>query len=61
MGKMEAYAQIANELNERGILPSRARKFTAETVYQAVKGNTNYPLIVEMFNKKMAERGKINK
>ena len=58
MKKMKAYAQIADELNEKGILPSRARKFTAGTVYQAVMGNIDYPIIVEMFNKKMAENGK---
>ena len=61
MKKMKAYAQIADELNEKGILPSRARKFTAGTVYQAVMGNIDYPVIRNRFNELMAENGKVDK
>ena len=56
--KMEAYQQIADRLNKKGILPFSARQWSSALIQQAVYGKVNYPEVTEEFEKIMSENNK---
>ena len=47
LGKMELYELIARRLNDKGILPKSARKFTSSLVQKALAGAVQYPEVIE--------------
>lgn len=52
---MIAYQQVADRLNNKGILPFSARQWSVGLVQQAVYGKVKYPEVLEEFKIIMSE------
>lgn len=48
--KMSVYAQVADNLNRKGILPFSAREWNVPLVQSVAYGKINYPVVMEEIN-----------
>lgn len=48
--KMSVYAQVAENLNRKGILPFSAREWNVPLVQSVAYGKVNYPVVMEEIN-----------
>ena len=48
--KMSVYAQVADNLKRKGILPSSARESNVPLVQSVAYGKINYPVVMEEIN-----------
>lgn len=48
--KMSVYAQVAENLNKKGILPFSAREWNVPLVQSVAYGKVNYPVVMEEIN-----------
>lgn len=48
--KMSVYAQVAENLNRKGILPFSAREWNVPLVQSVAYGKINYPVVMEEIN-----------
>jgi hypothetical protein len=60
LAKMELYELTARRLNDKGVLPKSARKFTSSLVQKALAGAVEYPEVITERDLILKENGKID-